>query len=129
LKESLLYFLYIKLAEIKDLRFAKAISSQKQDFLASPHYASVLALLAKYRERARQEGAKLSIGIKTRTEREFLGTLGGAMGYLYSHLAPVRDNSAELMRKRTVVSILEDLIALSDLFMLDREENWIKFKD
>lgn len=43
------------------------------------------------------------------------------MGYLYSHLAPVRDNGAELMRKRTVVSILEDLTALSDLFMLDRE--------
>lgn len=53
--------------------------------------------------------------------------LGAAMGYLYSHVAAVKDNLAELERRRAVVSILEDLVALSELFLLEREEDWVKF--
>lgn len=40
------------------------------------------------------------------------------MGLLYSNVAPLRDNPEELERKRAVVFILEDLVALSELFML-----------
>lgn len=127
LKQGLLYFLYAKLAEIKDLRFAKASPQQKQAFTASPHYSSMLALLGKYRERARQEGSKLGLGVAVRSEKEFLSMLGAAMGYLYSHVAAVKDNLVELERRRAVVSILEDLVALSELFLLEREEDWVKF--
>lgn len=96
LKQSLLYFLYVKLAEIKDLRFAKTSPQQKQAFTTSPHYSSMLALLGKYRERARQEGSKVGIGMAVRSEKEFLSMLVAAMGYLYSYVASVKDNLIEL---------------------------------
>jgi hypothetical protein len=67
LKQGLLYFLYAKLAEIKDLLFAKASAQQKQAFTASPHYSSMLALLGKYHERAREEGSKLGLGMAMRS--------------------------------------------------------------
>lgn len=59
LRQSLLYFLTAKIQELKELRFLKASSAQKELYMSSPHFASLQTVISKYAEKAKEEGQKL----------------------------------------------------------------------
>lgn len=56
-----------------------------------------------------------------------MNSLTYALKLLYQNVAKIELNHEELNRKKALVFIVEDLIDLSRLYLLEREENWEKF--
>jgi hypothetical protein len=49
------------------------------------------------------------------------------MKILFQNIVKIELVEEELNRKKALVFILEDLIALSELYLLDKEDNWGTF--
>jgi hypothetical protein len=60
-------------------------------------------------------------------EGDFLDLLANVMKIIYQNIAKIEGQNDEFFRKKGLVFILEELIQLSRLYILERENNWEHF--
>ena len=84
-------------------------------------------LVSDYQKRYDKELIEAGIRQEWHSERQFMVLLTYLLNKLYAGIVKIESDEAKIRRKKGVITLIEDLVQLSHIFMLERHHKWEVF--